>query len=219
MEMNEFNYEEIVAMFSDPVSILQAGFPVILGIVISLIILAFYGYRLWSYEVKIIVAIVLAVVGYTLSSTYIPLESIPEGINLPVIIGFVCAILGAVIAKFLFKLSIFASGAFLGFSLGSVVFYPLLLGILTDMPFMYEPYMIYVVGGVIALLLGILFVTLFKHVYIIITSLGGMITAGYLVGVLIMPSTTGIFVGVILGIVMGIVSMTKQYKMAREMEE
>lgn len=219
MEMNEFNYEEIVAMFSDPISILQAGFPVIFALVISLIILAFYGYRLWNYEVKIIVAIVLGVVGYTLSSTYIPLESMPAGINLPAIIGFVCAILGAVIAKFLFKLSIFVSGAFLGFMLGSAVFYPLLLGILTDMPFMYEPYMIYVVGGVIALLLGILFVTLFKHVYIIISSLGGMITAGYLVGVLIMPSTTGIFVGVILGIVMGIVAMTKQYKMAREMEE
>ena len=110
MEMNEYSYEEIVAMFSDPISILQAGFPVIFGIVIGLIILAFYGYRLWSYEVKIIVAIVLGVVGYTLSSTYIPLESMPAGINLPAIIGFVCAILGAVIAKFLFKLSIFASG-------------------------------------------------------------------------------------------------------------
>ena len=219
MEMNEFNYEEIVAMFSDPISILQAGFPVIFALVISLIILAFYGYRLWTYEIKIIVAVVLGVVGYTLSLTYIPLESMPAGINLPAIIGFVCAILGAVIAKFLFKLSIFASGAVLGFMLGSAVFYPLLLGILTDIPFMYEPYMIYVVGGVIALLLGILFVTLFKHVYIIITSLGGMITAGYLVGVLIMPSTTGIFVGAILGIVMGIVAMTKQYKMAREMEE
>lgn len=219
MEMNEYSYEEIVAMFSDPISILNAGFPVIFAIVISLIILAFYGYRLWTYEIKIIVAVVLGVVGYTLSSTYIPLESMPAGINLPAIIGFACAILGAVIAKFLFKLSIFASGAFLGFSLGSVVFYPLLLGILTDVAFMYEPYMIYVVGGVIALLLGILFVTLFKHVYIIITSLGGMITAGFLVGTLIMPSNAGIFVGVILGIVMGIVAMTKQYKMAREMEE
>ena len=193
MEMNEYSYEEIVAMFSDPISILNAGFPVIFAIVISLIILAFYGYRLWTYEIKIIVAVVLGVVGYTLSSTYIPLESMPAGINLPAIIGFACAILGAVIAKFLFKLSIFASGAFLGFSLGSVVFYPLLL--------------------------GILFVTLFKHVYIIISSLGGMITAGFLVGTLIMPSNAGIFVGVILGIVMGIVAMTKQYKMAREMEE
>ena len=46
-----------------------------------------------------------------------------------------------------------------------------------------------------------------------------MITAGFLVGTLIMPSNAGIFVGVILGIVMGIVAMTKQYKMAREMEE
>ena len=219
MEMNEYSYEEIVAMFSDPISILNAGFPVIFAIVISLIILAFYGYRLWTYEIKIIVAVVLGVVGYTLSSTYIPLESMPAGINLPAIIGFACAILGAVIAKFLFKLSIFASGAFLGFMLGSAVFYPLLLGILTDMPFMYEPYMIYVVGGVIALLLGILFVTLFKHVYIIISSLGGMITAGFLVGTLIMPSNAGIFVGVALGIVMGIVSMTKQYKMAREIDE
>ena len=215
--MNEINFVEIGATLGDLYA--TAGFPAVLGIVIALIILAFYGYRLWSFEVKIIVAIALGVVGWSLATAYIPLESIPEGINLPVIIGIACAILGAVIAKFLFKLSIFASGAFLGFSLGSVVFYPLLLGILTDVAFMYEPYMIYVVGGVIALLLGILFVTLFKHVYIIISSLGGMITAGFLVGTLIMPSNAGIFVGVILGIVMGIVAMTKQYKMAREMEE
>ena len=217
MEMNEINFEEIGATLGDLYA--TAGFPAVLGIVIALIILAFYGYRLWSFEVKIIVAIALGVVGWSLATAYRPLESIPEGINLPVIIGIACAILGAVIAKFLFKLSIFASGAFLGFSLGSVVFYPLLLGILTDVAFMYEPYMIYVVGGVFALLLGIIFVTLFKHVYIIISSLGGMITAGFLVGTLIMPSNAGIFVGVALGIVMGIVAMTKQYKMAREMEE
>ena len=215
--MNEINFVEIGATLGDLYA--TAGFPAVLGIVIALIILAFYGYRLWSFEVKIIVAIALGVVGWSLATAYIPLESIPEGINLPVIIGIACAILGAVIAKFLFKLSIFASGAFLGFSLGSVVFYPLLLGILSDVAFMYEPYMIYVVGGVFALLLGILFVTLFKHVYIIITSLGGMITAGYLVGALISPTPIGTLVGVALGIVMGIVSTTKQYKMAREMEE
>ena len=182
--------------------------------VVGLIALAIYSYRLWHVEMKFISALGFGYLGYFLGVTLIKEPILMAGeidINLPAVIGCVAALIGAVLAKPLEKLVVFAAGGIGGFSLGAVVF-PLIASVAPEAEFFTQPYAFYIISGVLALLGAILALLLFKHVYIIFTSIGFMFLAGGTIAATISSSEVVSTVLPIVFAILGIFCAKAQYK-------
>ena len=195
------------------------GFPIILGALLGCIVLAFYGYRILKFALVAIGAIGFGVLGNMILAPLAlgAMGEVSTDFNLAVIIGLVCAAIGALLINFLYKLAIFVSGAAVGYYIGTFV-YVWLAGRFTDVAFFAEEYAPIVVGAVCALLVGLLFLFLFKFVYILSTSVGGMVSAGYVLAtsIVTVPNPVVTYVCLGLGLVVGIIALVHQFKTAED---
>jgi hypothetical protein len=196
------------------------GFPVILVAVLICGLMAIYSYRIFRLSLTVFGAIGLGVVGGNIVAPLLinAMGEAPEGISMVAVCGFISALIGGLLMNFLFKVALFLSGAGAGFGLGISVVLPLLINQFPDSTFFAGEGGFWVVGGVCALILGILFIFLFKFLYIVSTSMGGMITASLLVCTAIVPDGGVIVVAasIIIGFVAGIFAAVKQYKACEE---
>ncbi len=194
------------------------AFPVILAIAITCILMAFYSYRIFRIEISVAGSIGLGFVGYTVLAPLVLRGIQAEGVNLQAVIGIVCAVIGWFAAYKLYKLAIFLCGAFLGYSLGA--FLTALLAVkLPEVTFFNSSTGVIVISAICAAIAGILFVTLFKAVYILLTSIGGMILAAMLAGSSVCNLATAPVASVILlmiGLLTGIVATVYQFKHAED---
>ena len=193
-------------------------FPVTLVTVLACMLMAFYSYRIFRIEISVVGSVLLGYVGYALLAPLVLQNVQIENVNLAAAIGIVCAIAGWFIAHALYKLVVFAAGALLGYSLGAMLA-ETLASTFTDVQFLCSDTGKIVVAAVCALIAGILFISLFKVVYILLTSLGGMISAVFLAGMSVCDVATmpAVYLGLlVLGTVLGIVAAVHQFKHAVE---
>ena len=196
-------------------------FAFVLSSVVLLFILAFWGYKLLKACLAIAGAATFGIIGNTyLAPLLVPYteNSVPAWINVSGIIGMVLAAIGALLMVKLFKLGIFAEGAALGYVLGSTATGIILTYVPNLEGFLSTPVGSIVVSCVLALILGVLFVLLFKHIFILVTSVGGLCAAGVLIGSCFVFELNPIILTVSagIGVIVGICAMVYQYKNARD---
>ena len=196
------------------------GFPIILVAVLILGLTALYSYRIFKIMLTVSGVLGAGISGYLVVAPLIlkSLASAPEAIDLQVIIGLVMALLGGLLINLLFKVALFLSGAASGFLAGVSVILPLLINQFPDSEFFTGNAGMWVVGGICALILGILCIFLFKFLYITISSVGGMTGAAVLIGSQVAPTggTIVLIVSALVGVIAGIFAAVHQYKVAAE---
>ena len=179
---------------------------------------AFYGYRIFKFSMKFISAVALGVVGANLVAPLVTeaLGTATVGpVSLSALIGLLFAVVGFVIAVYVYKLALFLLGAGAGFLAGELVTDILVSsGVLAD--FFASDAGYWVACGVCALVLGLLCAFLFKPLFIVISSIGSMFCVFSVVAVLLFSAetVTGIIalIPAILAVIVGIVAAVKQFK-------
>ena len=180
-------------------------------------LLAFEGYKLFKMLVYIGGAFAFGYLGITyltplIAETVVPM--LPANINFPGLVAVVCALIAVFLTRCAYTFMIMVIGGVGGYFLGSTVIYNLLVGYFNTLDFLQGDMVKHIVGGVIAALLALIFILLFKHIYMLATSFGGMIASALLLQNIVMPSadenTQICFI--ILGVAVGIFALVHQYK-------
>lgn len=186
----------------------QYFFITLISAVILLIINAFYGYKIIKFTIIAESSIGLGFVGNSLLAPLI-FQNPPERVNLAAIMGIVFAIAGALLAIFLFKLMLFINGAGIGAILGAFGCY-----LLSPDGVSTKTWVIAVICSVGAIVLGVLFIFLFKPVYIIVTSVLGLSLAGFIISYVICPDVYVIFSVIMtaIGFIAGIAASVFQFR-------
>lgn len=188
-----------------------------LGAACLLTLLAFEGYKLFKMVVYAGGAFAFAYLGLTylaphLADSVAPM--LPPIISFPGLVAIACALLAVFLTRFAYTFMIMAIGGVSGYFLGSTVIYNLLIGYFNTLDFLKVDTVKYIVGGVMAALLALVFILLFKHIYMLLTSFGGMIGAALLLRNVVVPvaDDTIKISFVVLGIAVGIFAIVHQYK-------
>ena len=179
-------------------------------------IVGFAGYKLFKIGLYGVGAVGLAygakylapfVVGYYQSF-------LPMGIDGTVALMVVAAIIGAVLARFNRKFLVLCLGGGLGYLIGSGFVAGEVAKYFNTLEFLKGDIASIAFGVVCAAICGILFLLIFQHAWIILTSIGGMATAGLLTGMLLMPNAGKMMwlYFVAAGGVVGIIAMIHQYQ-------
>lgn len=190
--------------------------PVTLIVVAILGLIAFFGYRIFKYAVKVVIAVSLAVLG---NAFVLPLVEdmvapvLPETFSLGAVSGLVFALLGLVLSIFCYKFIMFLVGGGLAvlFSESLIAF----VATLIEIPaFFLEGIGNIVLIVLLALVCGLVFMLFFKLIYIIATSIGSLAVAFTLLLLAVIPGADISLVGIALGIgaIVGFVAMLLQFK-------
>ena len=193
-------------------------FYVLLATSITLVLFAFWGYKIFKALLPIVGAAGFGTVGYMLIAPLVVKaigNSLTIGIDIPVVIGWVCAIIGAILMGAFLKLALFIEGAGIGFVVGATVFNTLGAQNPT-VAFLNGDVGYYIVSVAAAIILALLFVFLFKYIYIFITSVGGLAIVGGILGLTLMSQLNPIvlYAAAGVGAVVGIFAMAFQLRRA-----
>ena len=174
---SEFFTANIMPLFTE-------GFApmIIVALVAVAIIISFNSHKLF----KVLVAVGGAVgAAYACYNFLLPLINVEFNLfNLGGLITLACAAVGAVIGYFLYIVGVFGIGALIGFSLSNFLI-GLLVNALPDVAFLQNVIFYWVVCGIFAVGIGVLFAILFKHIIIIVPSIAVSTVAGLAVGLYI----------------------------------
>ena len=200
----------------------NSSFYISLGLIAAFVVFALFGYKLFKIELAIIGAGAFGLLGFWYLAPLIVNalgEKVPENVNIYVITGLACAVIGAVLVILIHKLAIFVGGAAVGAAAGWGIC--IAVGMYyTDSEFINSMAGHIVFAAVGGILLGVLFLFLFKPIYIIVTSVGGMTVVGYLVASTVMSIQSPVVVGISMAVggVLGIFAAVYQFKSNRDSE-
>ncbi len=185
---------------------------VFLFLMVPCVVYAFFGYKLYKISMAMGGAIIFGLIGYIVSAFMLSSIVLPLGIDLPAVIGLVCAGLGAIVAHYLFRFNMMMIGIVLGFVLGSFVVLPM---VQSFMPALLEVESAkYWIVGVCLFLCSALFVICYRFVFVTFCSVLGMTIVSTLAGMMIFPAS-GLFVWIlfaVIGFVIGIFAAIRQYR-------
>ena len=194
-----------------------------LYIIIVLGILAFFGYRLFRYFLVIGGAVLSGILAYTFITPII-LGALnmraPSQFLLPVLMGFLFALIGGLLVNRFIRPSIFLLTAVIGFFVGLelAVLLASSVGFLT---FLATRVGSLVLAGVVGLVCGLVSVPFFKPIFIFITSVGGLSLAGYVAAGSMMSENSPpmiLYLLIALGALIGIVAMVYQLRSNRTVQ-
>ena len=187
-------------------------FPVILIFVIAFVVCAFWGYKLYKLQLGIYGASLFGLGGFF--AGYFMFYGMAMPIDIPSIIGFVCAIVGAFLMFYLFRISMALIGTAIGFLLGAYLVLPIMKAMLPAL-FATGSTELWVVG-VCTFIFAALFTICYRFVFITVYSVGGMTLAGLLMGLVIFPfNVIYLIISALLGFVAGIFAEIRQYRSFR----
>ena len=162
------------------------SFPSLLVSVLIGIICAFFGYFLFMKTLRVIVALEFGTIAYVAAVALLPagMDSIAGlPISLAALVGIAFAILGALIARHVYKLFVFATGAAFG-----AAFVPALaVGFVPSIA--ENQTLTYIAMALGALICAVIFTKVFRGLFILTTSLGGMAAVGSTIGIMLCPNT------------------------------
>ena len=189
--------------------------PLMIGLIIGLLFAAFFGFRFF----RLSIAVSAAMSGYNFgaSTLGILVEDYIDSFDARVVLGFVCAIVFAILAPIFYKAFIYFAGGFFGFALGTALISGIFMGFGLD-----------AIGTILGVIVGLVLVVpaakllykIFKPYLIFTTSLVGSFGATYLTAALIYGSSTERLinsVGIILavGAILFVVALITQIRMNR----
>jgi hypothetical protein len=182
--------------------------------VIACIVLAFFAYKIFKLAITVSVALGFGLLGNWLTPIVLNGVAIPESIKIVPIVTFALAIIGALLAMWLYKIAVFANGAALGYFVGKFA-----VGYLgangAGIAFFDGTAGKIVVSVVCAIIVAFLVVFFYKYIYIILTSIASMAVVGAIIGAFVYPTFT--LYALIAGAVIGLIPMIYQFKSADEM--
>lgn len=190
--------------------------PITLIVVALLGLVAFFGYRILKYAIRVIAAVSFAVLGnffvLDLARDFIA-PMLPESFSVAAVAGLVFALVGLVLSICCYKFVMFLIGGGLAFMFADNIF-----GIIDS--FVKLPS--FVLDGVfktaltiiIALTIGLIFMYFFKLIYIITTSVGSLALAFALMMLAVIPTADASLVGaaIAVGAIIGVIAMLLQFK-------
>ena len=191
-----------------------------LGLICVFMLLALQGYKLFKMGLYAGSAFVFGYVGLKhlapLVAGYIAPHIPAElGIKVDALIAIVCALIAVFLTRCAYNFMILALGGLAGYFLGSSVIYGALVEHFHTLDFLTQFTAVkHIVGGILAGVLGILFILLFKHLFMVITSFGCSIGAAMLLQMLVMPAAGNPIkiAFAILGFALGIYAIVRQYR-------
>lgn len=184
-------------------------FVTLISAVLILVFNAFFGYKIFKFAIIIESSVGLGFLFYTFVGPFIVRE-VPEAVNVYAIFGIVGAIIGILLAVFLLKIMLFVNGA----ALGAITSIFTLYLFASENSVLSSTWFVIVAAVISAILVGLLFVFLFKPIYILITSIGGMTLAGFILSALICPAIL-VILSIILsaiGFIAGIFAAVYQFR-------
>ena len=190
-----------------------------LYIIIVLGILAFFGYRLFRYFLVIGGAVLSGILAYTFLT---PLllgalnMSAPSQFLLPVLLGFLFALIGGLLVNRFVRPSIFVFTVAIGFFVGLEL--TLTLSSIAWLSFLSTDVGAYVFSGLLGLLMGLISIPFFKPIFIFTTSVGGLSLAGYVAAISLMSENSPpyiLYLVIALGALIGVVAMVYQFRSHR----
>jgi hypothetical protein len=210
---------ELVNMLPAPILALYQEHKVIclMAVVCALALLAFEGYKLFKMALYVGSAVSFGVVGLWYIAPIIPdniRALVPAVVEFDVLVAVACALVALLICRCAYTLMIMILGGVVGYFVGSTFVYDLLLDNFNTLEFLEMEIVKYIVGGAIASVMVLLFIVLFKHLFIIVTSLGGTICAAFVLQGILLPTADDNMkiCFVILAIAIGIFGLMRQYK-------
>ncbi len=193
--------------------------PVLILLIALCVLMSLEGYKIFKGALYVIVAGGFGFVGYKYVAGFLlskiggMLPAAPMGLSYEALIAFVLALGGVFFVKFAYKFTIMMMGGAIGFVIGYLVVAKLIIKMFPTLGFLNSTPAKAVIGLVIAAIMGIFFILLFKHLFILGTALGCMALAGMLTVMVLMPAA-GLTIklgGAALGLIVGIYSTIHQY--------
>ncbi len=183
--------------------------PFLIGMAVGLMLLAFFGFKLLRIELVLTGILLGYSLGYDTFGAMVG-DSI-SGVNIALILGIVCAVVGALLAAKVYRFMIFLIGGLTGFAVGSALF-PSLVDGFGSLP-VSEDTLVLIMSIVVAIILAFIIYKLFKPLYIVFTSLvGGFLSLGILSIAIFGENDSLISIFAIAGLVVGVFAMIYQFK-------
>lgn len=213
--------EKLVAMIPAGVLDFYAAYkvPILIVLIALCVVLSLEGYKIFKALLYVIAVGGLGFVGFKYVAGFVlakfgsMLPAAPYGISYEALIPCILALIGVFLVKFAYKFSIMLLGGACGFAIGYLFIANMMISMFPTLTFLNSNSAKAVIGLIFAGILGVGFILLFKHVFILVTALGCMATAGYLTFMVIMPEGTAEhkLIGLALGALVGIYSTIHQY--------
>ena len=195
------------------------SFPVATVAIGLLVLLAVQGYKIFRSVIYVIAAVGLGFVGHIYLAPRVSgliVSRLPEGwlIDVDVVIAFLCAMFGVLIAHLAHDFVVFCMGGAAGFIIGYFFVASKLADYFFKLEFLRSKLAYLGVACVLGMMVAIIFLLLFKHMYIIVTSVGFMALSGYLLYKEVMPDhkLSIAFGFVAVCIVIGVFMMVHQFE-------
>ncbi len=189
----------------------------LIGAICLLTLVAFEGYKLFKMVVYAGGAFVFGFIGLRYLAPEFP-ESIrtmvTNLVDFDIAVAIVCALIAVFLCRFAYDFMIMILGGVAGYFLGSMYIYKLLISYFNTLDFLQNDVVKYVIGGIVSAMFSILFILLFKHIFMIFSSFGGMIGGAILLQSLLIPTgDDSIKISfVVLGAAVGVFALVHQYK-------
>lgn len=193
--------------------------PVLIVLIALCVLFSLEGYKIFKGALYVIVSGALGfvaykyVAGFVLSKIGGMLPAAPLGISYEAVIAFLFALCGVFLVKFAYKFTIMLLGGAFGFVIGYLLVSRFIIKMFPTLKFLNSTPAKAIIGLVFAGIVGIFFILLFKHMFILGSSLGCMAAAGMLTVMLLIPGASMLYkiAGAALGLVIGIYSTVHQY--------
>lgn len=180
---------------------------------IACIVIAFFAYKIFKLSITVSVSCGFGILGAWLTPMVLKGITLPAGLSLTPIMTFALAIIGALLAMWLYKVAIFAVGAGLGY-FGGVIAAKYLGAAGAGVAFFDGTAGQIIVSVVCALIIGVVLLICYKYIYIIITSIGAVALAAMIIALEVYPDYANY--ALIAGAVIGLIPMFYQFKSADE---
>jgi hypothetical protein len=192
--------------------------PVLIVAICLLVLIAFEGHKLFKMALHVAVPAGAAIVGHMFLAPFVAKYAaalpIPEFVEIPALVAIVCALIGLFISRCAYNLVIMVIGGVVGFDIGAIYVWRVIKNFFSSLEFLDTPMAKYIVGGVCASVCVLVFVLLFKHLFIIGSSFGCLAFAGLLLQKLAVPTADDMMKGcfILVGLAVAVFAVVHQYR-------
>ncbi len=182
-----------------------------------LVLLAFEGYRLFKMALYVVSAIGFGVVGYAFIGPFIvkyTQASTLEIVSTQVLVGLVCALLAIFLTRCAYNFMILMLGCGCGFAFGYFFVSLVLAKFFNTLEFLQTDIVKIIIGVLFAAISGLLFILMFRHVFIIGSGFGCSVLAAILLRQILVPECDSNvkICFIVLGAALSIFAIVYQYK-------
>ena len=192
--------------------------PALIAAICVLVLLAFEGHKLFKMALHVAIPAGAAIGGYLFLAPavagYASALPIPDYIEFSALVAIVCALIGLFLSKCAYNFVIMLLGGACGYCFGHFYAWHVIKNFFSSLSFLEAPIARYIIGGVCASVCVLLFVLLFKHVFIIGSSFGCLALAGLLLQKVAVPTADDMMKGcfVLVGLAVAVFAVVHQYK-------